>query len=297
MVEWLSSSPQLYQRNGQAESKSYQNKHQMIERRASAVHLRENYRKKYNWKEESGKFEKMILQLALNPIPKETEITEKAVCCLNETMETHKETLTVLTATDDVPHSSLEVGKTERNDQRESAPGFSVDSKDATGRTSLRNASLNGSVQAMKGLIKRGADPSLVDNRGWNALHFAATGGDTDVIDLILTHLPDIESETAPGYTPLMVAALNGKLHAVKWFVGKGANVTCVDNNRWNMLHFAAHGGDTDFINPILTHLPDIESKTAQGYTPLMVAALNGKLHAVKWFVEKGANVTCVDNK
>ena len=45
------------------------------ERYASAVCLRENYGKRYHWKEESEKFMKMILQLAPNPSPKETVIT------------------------------------------------------------------------------------------------------------------------------------------------------------------------------------------------------------------------------
>ena len=45
------------------------------ERYASAVRLRENYGKRYHWKEESEKFMKMILQLAPSPTPKETVIT------------------------------------------------------------------------------------------------------------------------------------------------------------------------------------------------------------------------------
>ena len=44
-------------------------------RYASALHLRENYGKKYNWKEESEKFEEMILQLVPSPTHKETAIT------------------------------------------------------------------------------------------------------------------------------------------------------------------------------------------------------------------------------
>ncbi|XP_022777993.1 ankyrin repeat and EF-hand domain-containing protein 1-like, partial [Stylophora pistillata] len=174
---------------------------------------------------------------------------------------------------------------------------FSVHSKDATGRTPLIHAAVNCNFQAVKGLIKRGADPSLMDKGGWIALHFAAQGGNTDFIDLIHAHLPDIESKTAEGHTPLMVAAFTGKLHAVKWFLEKGENVTCVDNRRWHMLHFAAQGGNTDVIDLIHTFWPDIESNTAEGYIPLMVAALTGKLHAVKWFLEKGPNVTCVDNR
>ena len=63
------------------------------------------------------------------------------------------------------------------------------------------------------------------------------------------------------------------------------------------MLHYAAQGGDTDVISLIHTHLPNIESNTGEGYTPLMVAAFCGKLHAVQWFLERGANPWAKDNK
>ena len=42
-------------------------------------------------------------------------------------------------------------------------PGFSVDSRNATGRTPLMNAALNGNVRAVKSIMKRGADPSLME--------------------------------------------------------------------------------------------------------------------------------------
>ena len=174
--------------------------------------------------------------------------------------------------------------------------GFSVDCRNTTGRTPLMNAALNGNVQVVKSIIKREADPSLMDNRGWNTLHYAAQGGNTDIISLIHTHLPDIDSKTREGDTPLMLAALNGKLRAVKWFLEKGATVACKEKRGWNTLHHAAEGGDTDIISLIHTHLPDIDSKTREGDTPLMLAALCGKLHAVKWCLENGATVACENN-
>ena len=88
-----------------------------------------------------------------------------------------------------------------------------------------------------------------------------------------------------------MMAAWCGKLHAVQWFLEKGATETSVDSNGWNVLHFAAQGSDPDTIDLIHTHLPNIEPKTGGGWTLLMVASVNGKLHAVQWFLEKGATV------
>ena len=52
---------------------------------------------------------------------------------------------------------------------------------------------------------------------------FSAWIVDTDVINLILTDVPDIDSRNAEqGLVPLMVSGLAGKRHAVKWFVRRG---------------------------------------------------------------------------
>lgn len=68
-----------------------------------------------------------------------------------------------------------------------------LDCINVTDRTLLMNAAVNVNIQVVKSLIKRGADPSQTNSRGWNSLHFAAQGGDTDIIDFIHTHLPNIE--------------------------------------------------------------------------------------------------------
>ncbi|CAH3160207.1 unnamed protein product, partial [Pocillopora meandrina] len=156
----------------------------------------------------------------------------------------------------------------------------SVQTRQQPRETSLRNPGV------------KGATETSVDSNEWNILHFAAQGSDPDTIDLIHTHLLNIESKTGGGWTPLMVAAVNSKLHALQWFLEKGAIVTCEDIRGWNSLHMAALGGDTDITDLIHTHLPNTESKTGEGCTALMAAALCGKLHAVKWFLEKGATVT-----
>ena len=173
----------------------------------------------------------------------------------------------------------------------------SVDSRNATGITPLMNAAMNGNVQTVKLLIEKGADPSLKDNSGLNSLHFAAIGGDTDIISLIHTRMPDIESLNGEGETPLLVAAYNGKLHAVKWFLERGANATYKDKGGWNALHSAAYSGDAETIDHILTHVPNIESKTADGETPLIIAVRHQKLQGVKCLLEKGANPLAKDNE
>ena len=54
---------------------------------------------------------------------------------------------------------------------------FSIYSQDAKGRTLLMNVSVSGKVQAVQGLMKRGADLCLMNKGGWNSLQLAALGG------------------------------------------------------------------------------------------------------------------------
>ena len=172
----------------------------------------------------------------------------------------------------------------------------SVDSRNETGITPLMNAAMNGNVQAVELLIKRGADPSLTDDSGSNSLHFAAAGGDTDIIYLIHTLMPDIDSLNGEGETPLLVAANSGKLHAVKWFLERGAEATYEDKGGWNALHSAAFSGDPGTIDHILTRMQAIESRTADGATPLIIAVFCRKLQGVKCLLERGANPLAKDN-
>ena len=88
--------------------------------------------------------------------------------------------------------------------------GFSVDSGDANSRTLLMNAAVNGKVQVVKGLIKREADLCLMNNGERNLLQHAALGGNPEIIALMLTHVPNIESRCAENLSPLMIPVVNG---------------------------------------------------------------------------------------
>ena len=145
-------------------------------------------------------------------------------------------------------------------------------------------------LQAVKCFLGKGASPSLEDNDRWNSLHFASQSGNTDIIELLLqTHGPDIDSTTADGRTPLMIAAQYGKLQAVTLLIGKGASPSLEDNDGWNSLHCASFNGNTVIIDTLLSYGVDIESKTWSGETPLMIARRRGHTEAVTYLLSKGA--------
>lgn len=120
--------------------------------------------------------------------------------------------------------------------------------------TPIMYAALNGKLQIVKYLLEKGADRSLEDNNGWNLLHFASEGGDPEVIDLHLNYVPNVESRTAVGITPLMIATRNGKLNAIKFLLQKGADPTVEDKMGKNSLHHAS-SHDPEVMKLLQSHM------------------------------------------
>lgn len=100
--------------------------------------------------------------------------------------------------------------------------GFSIDRRDDLGRTPLMIAADNDKLHAVTYLLEKGADPSLQDNSGWNALHQASRSGIVAIMEKILSYGVDIESKTIAS-TPLMLAKRYGNSDAVDYLLGKVA--------------------------------------------------------------------------
>ena len=174
--------------------------------------------------------------------------------------------------------------------------GVPLDSRDYEGVTPLMYAAGYGQLQAVKYLLAKGADPSLQSNKGCNLLHWALQGGDPVIIELMLSHVPSIDSRIKGGVTALMIAALHGRLQAVQYLLEKGADPSLHSNSGWNLLHCASQGDNSYIIELMLSHVPSIDSRNNEGVTALMIAAAQGNLQAVQCLLEKGADPSLQDN-
>ena len=72
-------------------------------------------------------------------------------------------------------------------------------------------------------LMQKGADASLKNNGGLSLLHFAAKGGNTFIINELLSLGLDVHLKDVYGLTPLTRAIENSNSDAVKFFISKGA--------------------------------------------------------------------------
>jgi ankyrin repeat protein len=81
-------------------------------------------------------------------------------------------------------------------------------------------AALKGQLALAKLLISKDAD---VNKTGWTPLHYAATNGHVDVIQLLLDNHAFVDAASPNGSTPLMLAAQYGTQQAVKLLLDEGA--------------------------------------------------------------------------
>ncbi len=100
-------------------------------------------------------------------------------------------------------------------------PGIDVELRANNGNTALMMAAYKNNIAAVQALLDKGA---RVNQAGWTPLHFAAAGGDADMIRLLAKHRAELDARTPAMLTALMVAAREGKEDAVAALLDSGAD-------------------------------------------------------------------------
>ena len=174
--------------------------------------------------------------------------------------------------------------------------GFDIDSRDSNGQTPLMFAARYDQPDLFRFLIDRGSDPTLKDNHGWTLLHFAAAGGSDDIIEKLLFLGLDIDSRNNSGLTPLMTAAFCHPPDLLHFLLERDSDPTLTDNHGWSLLHFAAAGGRYDIIKELVFLKFDINSRSSNGRTPLMIAICCCQPELLTFLIASGSFTTLKDN-
>ncbi len=122
-------------------------------------------------------------------------------------------------------------------------PKTNVESRNAKDESPLMLAALKGELELCRQLVERGAD---VNKTGWTPLHYAATNGHVEVMNLLLEHYAYIDAESPNGTTPLMMAAHYGTAAGVKLLLEAGADATLRNQLGMTAIDFANKASRTD---------------------------------------------------
>ncbi len=155
-------------------------------------------------------------------------------------------------------------------------------------------AELNDGYTVSK-LLQRGVDPNMPDARDRKALSIALREESDKALDSLLAHPTlDINAANANGETALMLAAIKGKLDWVQKIVKKGAPI---NTEGWSPLHYACSGPDNGVSAWLLSQGANINARSPNGSTPLMMAARYGALDSPAVLLKAGADVNLLNDK
>lgn len=127
-------------------------------------------------------------------------------------------------------------------------PDLNPELENASKETALMFASLRGQKALVEKLLQRKAE---VSKPGWNALHYAATAGHVEILQLLLEKGGYIDAPAPNGNTPLMMAAAFGSAQAIEYLLEEGADTT-VRNQAGQTVREVALMHNRDFVLDIL---------------------------------------------
>jgi len=171
--------------------------------------------------------------------------------------------------------------------------GASLEATDDYGNTALITAATEGQTEAVRVLLRKGANINVEGAMGETALASAAEEGKTDVVQVLLDNGADIEAtgNIANG-TALTLAAKNGHANIVHLLLYKGAKIEPGGSSGYETaLTRAASNGHTEVVRLLLGKDANIEARANNGQTALIEAAASGKTAAARMLLERGANI------
>ncbi len=162
----------------------------------------------------------------------------------------------------------------------------------AMAQSDLADAAMQRNSEAVRRLLKDGADVNAVQADGATALQWAAYHGDTDMAAQLLKAGADPELANRNGSTPLWLAASQGNSAMIETLLEGGADANELLPLGRRPLMLAARAGSVESVVELLEHGADVNAaETQRGTTALMQAADQGHADVLKVLIEKGANV------
>lgn len=158
-----------------------------------------------------------------------------------------------------------------------------INSRGWRNRTPVMYAARNGRKQVVEVLQQGGADLSLVDDYSNNTLYLACYGGDMTTVEFLLSL--DEAAIITRGWksrTLVMEAAYRRHRNVVEFLLSNGADVSLVDDDKNNILHWACDGGDVETVTIVLKKYDCKDTKNLWGQTPADVARLKGHQEVVQ---------------
>ena len=166
----------------------------------------------------------------------------------------------------------------------------------ATYIAALMTASRYGHHQIVELLLSKVPDIDIQDNNGRTALIRASCHGHHKVVELILNEAPDIDIQDNNGCTALLLASHHGHHQVVELILNKILNINIQNRDGWTALMSAIYNGHHQVVELLLNKNPDINIQDNDGWTALKFASRYGHHQVVELLLNKDPDINIQDN-
>ena len=190
--------------------------------------------------------------------------------------------------------------------------GAKVDTPNRYGVTALSLAAESGNPAMVDLLLKAGANPNQALPEGETVLMTAARAGHTDTAKLLLAAGAKPETpENFHGETALIWAAAENHADTVRALLAGGADVngrsrkesyarrpqglSVLPLGSWTPLMYAARQGALDAVKALADAKADLNLTDPDGTTALVLAIINSQYHVGSYLLSKGADPNIAD--
>ncbi len=206
--------------------------------------------------------------------------------------------------------------------QAQLADGLNPNQSDPIGETPLMHAAFQGDLAGVTALLRAGADPLARDKSGLTVLDYAAMGGNSQIIKLLLAgaakkevndggavwtpltcaaaqlndraalrDLVQAGAMVSPGsseaFTPLLAAVQYDNMAAIGWLIQHGANVNGTDRDQQTPLWVSVETGNLKAFRLLRHHGAVLYKKGPYGSSPLCAAAIGGHVAMIKFLLSR----------
>lgn len=148
--------------------------------------------------------------------------------------------------------------------------GADINKAEHEGETPLGIAACYKKFEVCKLLIENGANPLYKNKNGITSIHWAAQGGDVQIIRFLLPFFENISETDNYGFTPLHNAVfLRVNTEPALEFLKKGADINAVNHNGDTPLHLAAYAGAPEIVRVLIEFGANINLMNFSNNTPL----------------------------
>jgi ankyrin repeat protein len=158
-------------------------------------------------------------------------------------------------------------------------------------RPPLVDAAKNADREALRTLLKQGANVNAAEADGTTALHWASYRDDVESADLLIRAGAKVNAANDLGATALWTASLNGSVAMVRRLLEAGANPNAALLLGETPVMVAARSGHPGVIEQLLARGANVNARGARGQDALMWAVAQKHPEVVRALIARGADV------